>query len=139
MTTHPRIAVSPNLAWAPTTADPARPAVKGMQVQVPSTRRVSAIKQMVMPVKGEGVFVAPNANVLGDVKIGAGSSIWYGATLRGERATSRQLGPGKWGQKHASIRTRRRRRVGTHSAWSARLHARWTPMQPQSGATAGRR
>lgn len=74
----------PNLAWAPTTVDPARPAVKGMQVQVPTTRRVNEIKQMVMPVKGDGVFIAPNANVLGDVKIGSGSSIWYGATLRGD-------------------------------------------------------
>jgi hypothetical protein len=54
-----------------------------MQVQVPTTRRVNEIKQMVMPIKGDGVFIAPNANVLGDVKIGSGSSIWYGATLRG--------------------------------------------------------
>lgn len=28
-------------------------------------------------------FVAPNAAVLGDVKVGEGSSIWYGATLLG--------------------------------------------------------
>lgn len=40
-----------------------------------------------MPVKADNVFVAPSANVLGDVKIGAGSSIWYGAVLRGASET----------------------------------------------------
>jgi carbonic anhydrase/acetyltransferase-like protein (isoleucine patch superfamily) len=29
-------------------------------------------------------FVAPNATVLGDVTLGPGSSIWYGAVLRGD-------------------------------------------------------
>lgn len=29
-------------------------------------------------------FVAPNATVLGDVKLGALSSVWYGAVLRGD-------------------------------------------------------
>lgn len=28
-------------------------------------------------------FVAPTANVIGQVAIGKGSSVWYGATLRG--------------------------------------------------------
>lgn len=30
------------------------------------------------------VFVAPSANVIGDVRIGESSSVWYGATLRGD-------------------------------------------------------
>ena len=30
------------------------------------------------------VFVAPNAAVVGDVKIGTGSSIWFGAMVRGD-------------------------------------------------------
>ena len=30
------------------------------------------------------VFVAPNAAVIGDVKIGTGSSIWFGAMVRGD-------------------------------------------------------
>lgn len=30
------------------------------------------------------VFVAPNATVLGDVTLGPGSSVWYGAVLRGD-------------------------------------------------------
>lgn len=30
------------------------------------------------------VFVAPNASVIGDVKLGKGSSVWYGAILRGD-------------------------------------------------------
>jgi carbonic anhydrase/acetyltransferase-like protein (isoleucine patch superfamily) len=32
----------------------------------------------------EAAFVAPSAVVIGDVAIGAGSSIWYGAVLRGD-------------------------------------------------------
>ena len=38
----------------------------------------------VMPVLGENVFVAPGAKVIGDVHIGAQSSIWYGCILRGD-------------------------------------------------------
>ena len=33
------------------------------------------------------VFVAPNATVLGDVVLGLGSSVWYGAVLRGDDGT----------------------------------------------------
>lgn len=36
------------------------------------------------PQLGKSVFVAPNASVIGNVKIGSGSSIWYGAILRGD-------------------------------------------------------
>jgi len=36
------------------------------------------------PVIGKGVFVAPTAVIIGDVHIGDGSSIWYGAVLRGD-------------------------------------------------------
>ena len=32
-------------------------------------------------------FVAPNATVLGDVILEAGSSVWYGAVLRGDDGT----------------------------------------------------
>ena len=32
-------------------------------------------------------FVAPNATVLGDVVLGPGSSVWYGAVLRGDDGT----------------------------------------------------
>ena len=33
------------------------------------------------------VFVAPNATVLGDVVLGPGSAVWYGAVLRGDDGT----------------------------------------------------
>jgi carbonic anhydrase/acetyltransferase-like protein (isoleucine patch superfamily) len=33
---------------------------------------------------GENVFIAPTAVVIGDVEIGDGASIWYGAVLRGD-------------------------------------------------------
>jgi carbonic anhydrase/acetyltransferase-like protein (isoleucine patch superfamily) len=38
------------------------------------------------PKLAEQVFVAPNATLIGSVTVGTGSSIWYGATLRGKMA-----------------------------------------------------
>ena len=37
-----------------------------------------------MPTIDASAFVAPNASVVGDVVIGANSTIWYGATMRGD-------------------------------------------------------
>ncbi|MFI1291881.1 MULTISPECIES: gamma carbonic anhydrase family protein [unclassified Streptomyces] len=36
------------------------------------------------PQVDEGAFVAPTATVIGDVALGAGASVWYGAVLRGD-------------------------------------------------------
>lgn len=36
------------------------------------------------PKLGKGVFIARTATVIGDVKLGAHSSVWYGAVLRGD-------------------------------------------------------
>lgn len=36
------------------------------------------------PKIGKDVFIAPNAVLIGDIEIGEGSSIWYGAVLRGD-------------------------------------------------------
>jgi gamma-carbonic anhydrase len=36
------------------------------------------------PALGEGVFLAPSATVVGDVRLGDGASVWYGAVLRGD-------------------------------------------------------
>lgn len=41
-----------------------------------------------IPGMTSSTFVAPSASVIGDVKIGAGSSIWYGTILRGETSIS---------------------------------------------------
>ena len=41
------------------------------------------------PKIGKDVFIAPTAVVLGDVEIGEGSSIWYGAVVRGDEAKIR--------------------------------------------------
>lgn len=38
----------------------------------------------ITPTIAEDVFVAENASIIGDVQIGAGSSIWYSAVLRGD-------------------------------------------------------
>ncbi|KAI7743934.1 hypothetical protein M8C21_006811, partial [Ambrosia artemisiifolia] len=34
------------------------------------------------PVVAKDAFVAPSASIIGDVKVGAGSSIWYGCVMR---------------------------------------------------------
>lgn len=53
-------------------------------------RRVAAQGPIVLPWRGVGpridrsVFVAPGASIIGDVHIGAGSSIWFGCTVRGD-------------------------------------------------------
>ena len=36
------------------------------------------------PQIGEGVYVAPSAILIGDVRLAAGASIWFGAVLRGD-------------------------------------------------------
>lgn len=36
------------------------------------------------PQIADGVFIAPNATIIGDVIIEAGASIWFGAVLRGD-------------------------------------------------------
>lgn len=38
----------------------------------------------VRPAIAEDAFVAPGASVVGDVAVGAGSSIWFGCVLRGD-------------------------------------------------------
>ena len=38
----------------------------------------------VTPKLGQSVFIAPTAAVIGDVEIGDGSSVWFGATVRGD-------------------------------------------------------
>jgi carbonic anhydrase/acetyltransferase-like protein (isoleucine patch superfamily) len=35
------------------------------------------------------VFVAPTASIIGDVEVGEGSSVWYGAVLRGDESAIR--------------------------------------------------
>lgn len=38
----------------------------------------------VAPRIADDVYLAPNATIIGDVEIGAGSSIWFGVVLRGD-------------------------------------------------------
>lgn len=38
----------------------------------------------IAPSLGDGVFVAEGARIIGDVTIGAGSSVWYNCVLRGD-------------------------------------------------------
>jgi gamma-carbonic anhydrase len=47
-------------------------------------------KPLILPYKGimpkiaDDVFIAPNAVIVGDVTIGKGSSVWFGAVIRGD-------------------------------------------------------
>ncbi len=41
------------------------------------------------PKIGKGAFVAPTASIIGDVEIGEGASVWFGAVLRGDEAAIR--------------------------------------------------
>lgn len=41
------------------------------------------------PKIAQGVFIAPTAVVIGDVEIGKGSSVWYGAVLRADQGPIR--------------------------------------------------
>jgi carbonic anhydrase/acetyltransferase-like protein (isoleucine patch superfamily) len=50
---------------------------------VPSTRFV-AVDGLSPTVSPHTAFVAPNASVIGDVSLGQNSSVWYGATVRGD-------------------------------------------------------
>jgi carbonic anhydrase/acetyltransferase-like protein (isoleucine patch superfamily) len=50
---------------------------------VPSTRFV-AVDGLSPTVSPYTAFVAPNASVIGDVTLGVNSSVWYGATVRGD-------------------------------------------------------
>jgi len=40
--------------------------------------------QGISPVIGADVYIAPTASVIGDVTIGEGSSVWHGASVRGD-------------------------------------------------------
>lgn len=40
--------------------------------------------QGIEPSIGGGVYIAPSAEVIGDVAIGEGSSVWHGAVVRGD-------------------------------------------------------
>jgi carbonic anhydrase/acetyltransferase-like protein (isoleucine patch superfamily) len=50
----------------------------------PSLRAV-ALSDTVFPKLLDGDWVAPNATVVGDVELGEGSSVWFGAVLRGDK------------------------------------------------------
>lgn len=53
---------------------------------------------------GQDVFIAPTAVVIGDVEIGDGASVWYGAVLRGDEGRI-VIGRGSNVQDNAVIHT----------------------------------
>lgn len=46
-----------------------------------------------VPVIHPGAFIAPTATIVGNVRIGAGASVWYGAVVRGDTSYA-EIGPG---------------------------------------------
>ncbi|GAB4336693.1 MAG: gamma carbonic anhydrase family protein [Dehalococcoidia bacterium] len=46
-----------------------------------------------VPVIHPDAFIAPTATIVGDVRIGAGASVWYGAVVRGDTSYA-EIGPG---------------------------------------------
>lgn len=81
--------LSPNTAWMPLKASESKEAFStpgyspAVQDLLTGTAANSTDK-VVLPSKGEHVFVAPNAQVMGNVQIGSKSSVWYGTVLRGD-------------------------------------------------------
>ncbi len=61
------------------------------------------------PRLGADVFIAPTAAVVGDVSLGDGASVWYGASLRGDVHWI-EIGPGSNVQDSATVHVSR----GTH-------------------------
>ena len=61
------------------------------------------------PTLGREVFVAGSAAVIGDVTLGDGASVWYGASLRGDVHWI-EVGPGSNVQDNATVHVSR----GTH-------------------------
>jgi carbonic anhydrase/acetyltransferase-like protein (isoleucine patch superfamily) len=55
----------------------------GYKEPLPRHRRLMPFN-FTAPVVNEGAFVAPNATLIGKVKLGNKSSVWYGAVLRGD-------------------------------------------------------
>lgn len=55
---------------------------------VPSLRSVPLSPQQT-PDAFDAEWVAPNATVVGDVKVGPGSSLWHGVILRGDTGAIR--------------------------------------------------
>lgn len=53
---------------------------------------------------GEGVWIAPTATVIGDVELGDGASVWFGAVLRGDEGRI-VIGRGSNVQDNAVIHT----------------------------------
>ncbi|RMD82791.1 MAG: gamma carbonic anhydrase family protein [Candidatus Dadabacteria bacterium] len=58
------------------------------------------------PTCEEGVWIAPDATVIGDVTIGAGASIWFQSVVRGDVAPIR-IGPRTNVQDHCTIHVTR--------------------------------
>ena len=79
------------------------------------------------PTLAPDAFVAPNASVIGNVTLGKGSSVWYGAILRGKRTIVLALPANQrpalyvWGPMVACHCRRRKR----HLRWGKHQHPGW--------------
>jgi hypothetical protein len=68
---------------------------KGMEMQGPMAHQDTLIPSLrCIPISNskypktlDADWIAPNAVLIGDIKMGDGSSVWHGATLRGDTAS----------------------------------------------------
>ncbi|MEW5305888.1 MAG: hypothetical protein WDW38_010448 [Sanguina aurantia] len=105
--------VQPNLAWAPVKVCPRSPPTMGSIMAVPPpSHGIASLTEVVLPRKGTNVFIAPGANVMGDVRIGDNSSIWYNAVLRGD-VNSIEIGKNTNIQDNAIVHVARHNISGT--------------------------
>lgn len=58
----------------------------------------------IVPELGEGVWVAPDANIIGKVVLEAGSNVWFGVTMRGDNEEIR-VGAGSNVQENCVLHT----------------------------------
>lgn len=74
----------PNTAWMPFKHDDANsdPKLKPVTRELPLPRGQRLTVDV--PFAAQNVFIAANAHVIGNVRLGANSSVWYGAVLRGD-------------------------------------------------------
>ena len=80
----PTLTLPPSLPPSlPVSPCPSLPALCSFSIAVSQHKEVFGVAGK-SPRVAQGCFVAPSATVCGDVTLGKGSNVWYGATVRGD-------------------------------------------------------
>lgn len=96
----------PNSAYTPYPLKPTdkdKFVIRGDVEELPERlKRLTPFEKVMVPLKAPDAFIALNASVIGNVKLGKGSSIWYNATVRGD-VNGVEIGEGSNVQDNAVI------------------------------------